>query len=100
NAYTPGYQAKAVDIQAGDFTEALQNAQGGVSTAVGGATDSMSGAVRVTGTHIEDAGDPRINALRGTVEMMESKTAFGLNLRVATLLKSMATASLEIGRGG
>jgi flagellar basal body rod protein FlgC len=105
NVYTPGYKRKVVDLQEGNFGSALSNAASGGGSAQGprvGALDSMHGAVRVAGVHT-DMGTPqdeRQQALRGVVDMYESKSAFELNMRAATMLKSMATSSLEIGRGG
>ncbi len=34
-----------------------------------------------------------------TTDMMRAKSAFDMNVKSATLLKSMALSSLEIGRG-
>ena len=43
--------------------------------------------------------DERQKAFMATTDMMQAKSAFDLNVKSASLLKSMALSSLEIGRG-
>lgn len=104
NVYTPGYRREVVDLQATNFHAALSGAANGTgySAPTAAGQNAVAGAVRIRGTH-KDMGPPddeRQQALQGTVDMMESKSAFELNMRAAAMFKSMALASLEIGRGG
>ena len=103
NVYTPGYNRKEVDIAASTFTTALDGARAGTTGggSTDGATATRDGAVRVQGVRSPDGGpfDERQQALLGVSDMMRAKSAFELNMRSATLLKSMALSSLEIGRG-
>lgn len=103
NVYTPGYQRQVVDLRARDFTNHLDTARGGGTNVVRSRTDADArrGVLEVARIRTEDAGpyDERQNALLATSDMMRAKSAFELNLRAATMLKSMALSSLEIGRG-
>lgn len=104
NVYTPGYQRKEVDLRATDFQAALDSA-GNAGSAKGansvGGMDAATGAVEVSRVRTVGAGeyDERQRALMATTDMMQAKSAFELNVKSATLLKSMALSSLEIGRG-
>lgn len=104
NVHTRGYLRQEVDLRASSFATALDGARSGTSnggpTASGG-MDAASGAVEVARVRRVDGGpyDERQNALLATTDMMRAKSAFELNMRAATLLKSMALSSLEIGRG-
>lgn len=104
NVYSnPNYRRKVVDLQSGTFDAAMSSASAGSEGGRPGAgtMDPVSGAVRVTGVHEEGGpGDERQQAFLGVVDMMRSKSAFELNMRAATMLKSMALSALEIGRGG
>ncbi|MCW2962323.1 MAG: hypothetical protein JWM90_2710 [Thermoleophilia bacterium] len=99
NVYTPGYRRKEVDLQATNFSTALQNATSGSGRT--GSTDAERGAVRVGSVRTAGAGpfNERQEALLATTQLMSAKSAYELNVRSATLLKSMALSSLEIGRG-
>lgn len=107
NVYTKGYRSKHVDLQANNFTTALKGAQsgtGGSAAEIGsssGGFDAISGAVRIGSItrNKSSVDDDRQEALQATGDMMQAKSAFELNMRAATLLKSMALSSLEIGRG-
>ena len=101
NVYTPGYQRQVVDQAQGSFSSLLQDSgrSSSADTVSGGAASAVEGAVRVTGTHTQDLGI-RQNAMQGAFEMMADKDAYETNVRVASLVKSMALAALEIGRGG
>jgi flagellar basal body rod protein FlgC len=105
-AYNPngagGY--KVVDLQPGSFDTALKTAEANGSITAGintGGGDAVNGGVRVAGIHTipQPGGGERVAALLGAAEMMQAKSAFELNARVAGMMKSMAMASLEIGRG-
>ena len=104
NIHTPGYKRQEVDLRAADFRSVLDGAssgfQNGGPSAVGG-QDANEGAVRVSRVRKVDYGeyDERQNALLATTDMMAAKSAFELSVKTATLLKSMALSSLEIGRG-
>ena len=103
NIYTnPGYQRKIVDVASGDFSNALDKAQaGGEGHGYGAATqDAADGVIRVAGVHREGPMDQREQAYLSTIDMMQSKNAYEMSVRAATMLKSMALSSLEIGRGG
>lgn len=107
NVHTAGYQRKDVELRANDFGTALEGAlssgsSGGGPTgasSVGGA--DAAGAVEVAKVTRAKGSpfDERQDAFLGVTEMMRSKSAFELNVRAATMLKSMALSSLEIGRG-
>ena len=108
NVHTPGYKRQEVQLRAAAFTKELAGARiagGGpdsstIPVASGGA-DAFDGAVQVAG--VKQVGgskyDERQKALLATTDMMRAKSAFELNVKAATLLKSMALSSLEIGRG-
>ncbi|MEO6867100.1 MAG: flagellar basal body protein [Gaiellales bacterium] len=104
NIHTPGYKRQEVDLRASNFSTALTTAKGGYGAtgpaSVGG-LDAHDGAVQVAGIRRVSGGpyDERQNALLATTDMMRAKSAFELNVKAATLLKSMALSSLEIGRG-
>jgi flagellar basal body rod protein FlgC len=104
NVYTPGYHRREVNLEATAFTTALDGAKagrnGGVEM-VDGTGDASEGAVRVQSvtTVAGHEFDERQQALQGVTDMMRAKSAFELNSKAATLLKSMALSSLEIGRG-
>lgn len=103
NIYTtPGYQRKIVDVASGDFTDALGAARSDASTrGYGAATqDAADGVIRVSGVHREGPMDQREQAYMSTIDMMQAKNAYEMSVRAATMLKSMALSSLEIGRGG
>jgi flagellar basal body rod protein FlgC len=99
NVYTPNYRRKEVDLQATNFSRALEGA--GANVRRTGSTDAERGAVRVGSVHTAAQGpfNERQEALLATTELMGAKSAYELNVRSATLLKSMALSSLEIGRG-
>lgn len=102
NVFTPGYAQKRVILRQGNYKPTVYGSgAGGMSGARGGVGGS-GGALRVAGVREEMAkpGDYRAQALLGAVEMMQSKNAFELSMRAATMMKSMALGSLEIGRGG
>jgi len=111
NVNTPGYERKVVELRANNFTSALRGATsaGGPSNSqvpvagasMGGGADAFDGAVQVAGVKkIKGTEyDERQQALLSTTDLMQAKSAFELNVKAATLLKSMALASLEIGRG-
>lgn len=104
NIHTPGYRRQEVDLRANNFSDALDGARAGISnggpTASGG-MDAAEGAVGIQRVRKVDYGpyDERQNALLAATDMMRAKSAFELNVKAATLLKSMALSSLEIGRG-
>ena len=105
NINTPGYKRKEVELRSYDFGTSLNSARAGRSTDVGpsanGGMDANTGAVRIRNVK-EVSSAPfseRQQALLATTDMMRAKSAFELNVRAATLLKGMATTSLEIGRG-
>jgi flagellar basal body rod protein FlgC len=104
NINTPGYERQEVDLRASNFSDALSGAQTGPDSngpSTSGGNDAAEGAVEVArvrsvpGTEF----DERQDALLATTEMMRAKSAFELSVKAATLLKSMALSSLEIGRG-
>lgn len=105
NIYTPGYQRQEVDLRATSFRAQLEGARtgGGVAhdAAGSGALDAGEGAVEVSRVRKVKNGtyDERQRALMATSDMITAKSAFELNVKAATLLKSMALSSLEIGRG-
>lgn len=104
NIDTPGYRRQEVDLRAADFRSVLDGASSGFRnggpTAVGG-RDASEGAVRVAGVRRVDTGEygERQARLLAATDMMAAKSAFELSVKTATLLKSMALSSLEIGRG-
>lgn len=104
NVYTDGYRRKEVTLSSTDFTNALHGAKanrnGGVDV-VDGIGDANQGAIRVQSVTTDKGHqyDERQQALMGVTDMMRAKSAFELNSKSATLLKSMALSSLEIGRG-
>jgi flagellar basal body rod protein FlgC len=104
NIHTPGYRRQEVDLRATSFQSMLR----GVSTGGGasganslGGLDATDGAVHVSRVRKVQGGeyDERQEALMATTDMMRAKSAFDMNIKAATLLKSMALSSLEIGRG-
>lgn len=104
NIHTKGYKRQEVDLRATDFRAALDGV-GNAGSAKGassfGGLDATEGAVRVAQVR-QVAGQPfdeRQKAFMATTDMMQAKSAFDLNVKAATLLKSMALSSLEIGRG-
>lgn len=103
NVHTPGYRRQEVDLEAGTFSSALDGARGGGGPApvTAGGQDAADGAVRVARVRSVSGApfDERQEALLATTDMLRAKSAFELNVRAATLLKSMALSSLEIGRG-
>ena len=103
NVYTPGYRREVVDLEASNFHAALQGAnhETGYTQTTSAGEDAAFGAVHVRGTHKQagPADDERQQAYEGTIDMMQAKQAFELNMRTAAMFKSMALASLEIGRG-
>lgn len=106
NVHTAGYKRQEVELRASSFETALNGARdgmdnGGVEPTTGGGMDAADGAVQVARVRQVDTGpfDERQNALLATTDMMRAKSAFELNVKAATLLKSMALSSLEIGRG-
>lgn len=104
NIHTPGYRRQEVDLRQTSFKAALDGV-GNAGSAHGassiGGLDATEGAVRVTRVRRMQGQpfDERQNALMATTDMMRAKSAFDLNVKAATLLKSMALSSLEIGRG-
>lgn len=101
NVYTPGYKRQVVDLRATEFTSVLDGARGGGTMPRREHADAVRGVLEVVRVRKVDAGpyDERQNALLATSDMMRAKSAFELNVRAATMLKSMALSSLEIGRG-
>jgi flagellar basal-body rod protein FlgB len=104
NVHTPGYKRQEVDLRASNFESALSGARSGSDNggpSSSGGLDAHAGAVQVARVRQVDGGeyDERQNALLATTDMMRAKSAFELNVKAATLLKSMALSSLEIGRG-
>jgi flagellar basal body rod protein FlgC len=104
NIHTEGYKRQEVDLRASNFESALNGARAGTGNAgpsSSGGMDAADGAVQVARVRQVDGGeyDERQNALLATTDMMRAKSAFELNVKAATLLKSMALSSLEIGRG-
>lgn len=100
NTDTPGYRFKTVILQAGN-NQNLRNAQANGGAGWSGPVGAMEGAVRVGSVHEapnDELGD-RQRELMAVTQMIESKAAFELAMRSATLLKSLALSSLEIGRG-
>lgn len=101
HAYSdPNYQRKVVQLGAGsNFSTSLNNARS--ARAGGHGTDgAATGAIYVSGvTRERSFGSERGNAMMDTLEMMRSKSAYELNVRVASMARSMAMAALEIGRG-
>jgi len=102
NVFTPGYEHKRVVLGAGSFSAQLDSAGGRLPRLSSSGLRDAGGAVRVLRVRgeVSQPGDHRAQALQGTVEMMESKNAYELSMRSATVLKSMALGALEIGRGG
>lgn len=103
NVFTPGYKQKRVILEQGRFKAQLSEASGGLrSGPTGGAAGAAGGAVRVARIREDDTSPEnyRAQALLGATEMMQSKNAFELSMRAATMMKSMALGALEIGRGG
>lgn len=104
NIHTPGYQRQEIDLRANNFKAALDGVSNAGSAkganSIGG-FDASDGAVQVARTRSVASGkfDERQRALMATTDMMQAKSAFDLNVKAATLLKSMALSSLEIGRG-
>lgn len=106
NVNTPGYRRQEVQLRASAFGDVLDDAgtvpgDAQVHRAGGGLGDAQDGAVQVAGVKriAAEPYDERQRALLATTDMMQAKSAFELNVKAATLLKSMALASLEIGRG-
>lgn len=104
NIHTPGYGRREVDIRATDFKAALDGVgNAGSAKGVNSLTglDASDGAVQVSRVRNVGSGeyDERQRALMATTDMMRAKSAFDMNVKSATLLKSMALSSLEIGRG-
>jgi flagellar basal body rod protein FlgC len=105
NIHTPGYRRQEVDLRASSFSKALDGARDGGGRATGatsaGGIDALDGAVRVARVRRVEGQpfDERQEALLAATDMMRAKSAFELNVKAATLLKSMALSSLEIGRG-
>ena len=105
NLFTPGYAQKRVELREGRVRAQLDSASGtrpGFGAMSSGAVDAAGGAVRVGRVRDEKSSPEfyRENGVKGAVEMMQSKNAFELSMRSATMMKSMALGSLEIGRGG
>jgi flagellar basal body rod protein FlgG len=104
NVYTPGYKRQEVDIRSSSFRAQLDgvsnagSAHGASSTA---GLDARDGVLEVASVREVggDKYDERQRALMATTDMMQAKSAFELASKAATLLKSMALSSLEIGRG-
>lgn len=106
NVHTPGWRRKEVTLRGTEFATQFAGARashGGsaLGPASGGSSDARAGAVRVAGVSHRAGGayDERQEALMATTDMIQAKSAFELNSKAATLLKSMALSSLEIGRG-
>lgn len=104
NLHTPGYRRQEVDLRASSFRAALDGitnagSPSGPTTLAG--LDASDGAVQVARVRRVSGGeyDERQEALMATTDMMRAKSAFDMNVKSATLLKSMALSSLEIGRG-
>lgn len=104
NVNTPGYRRQEVDLRASSFTKALDGARNGGkasgASSIGG-LDASEGAVQVARVRRVQGQpfDERQESLLAVTDMMRAKSAFELNVKAATLLKSMALSSLEIGRG-
>lgn len=104
NLHTPGYRRQEVDLRANEFQRALHGAgtaAAGAGPSSSGGRDADAGAVQVSRVRRVGGGeyDERQEALMATTDMMRAKSAFDMNVKSATLLKSMALSSLEIGRG-
>ena len=106
NIHTAGYKRKEVELSSHNFGESLQRARIGSGRTdfkrPSASLDASDGAVRVRAV-VDGSSGPggeRQDALLATTDMIRAKSAFELNVRAATLLKSMATSALEIGRGG
>ena len=104
NVHTKGYKRQEVDIRQTSFKAALDgvgNAGAAHGASSVGGLDATVGAVRVTRVRTIEGQpfDERQDAFMATTDMMRAKSAFDLNVKAATLLKSMALSSLEIGRG-
>jgi flagellar basal body rod protein FlgC len=111
NVHTRGWQRKEVDLRSTNFSRMLGTATGGgaagsrpgqPNTHSHGAIDARHGAVEIAGVRAGEAvsaGNERQMAMLATSDMLQAKSAFELNVRATTLLKSMALSSLEIGRG-
>ncbi|MCW2949738.1 MAG: Flagellar basal-body rod protein FlgC [Thermoleophilia bacterium] len=105
NVQTPGYRRQEVVLNATDFASQLEGARiapGGVIDTVTGPTlDAHQGAVGISQVRKVSGSkyDERQQSLLATSDMLRAKSAFELNVKSATLLKSMALAALEIGRG-
>lgn len=104
NVNTPGYARRVVDLRAGRFATELDAATGGARAAFlpASSRSAARGAVEVGAIRRIPGSEAtrRQDAFQSTLDMMKAKSAYELNVKVATMLKSMATASLEIGRGG
>ncbi len=104
NVYTPGYERQEVDLRSSNFRTQLEGASNAGSahgaSSLGG-IDVRDGALEVAAVRRVAGGkyDERQRALMATTDMMQAKSAFELASKAATLLKSMALSSLEIGRG-
>ncbi len=102
-AFTPGADGAAGQKLAGAdfFNKTLRDAQrrgGKVSPSLMAA---VSSAARVAASKRPGpGGGERQQALEGTIEMMNAKSAYEMNVRTASMAKGMMIASLEIGRGG
>jgi flagellar basal-body rod protein FlgB len=104
NVNTPGYKRQEVDLRATNFSTALdgaRNTHGPAGTNGSAEIDAAEGAVEIARVRKVSGGpyDERQNAFLATTDMMQAKSAFELASKAATLLKSMALSSLEIGRG-
>ncbi len=102
NVYsTPNYRRKVVDLQESSFGAELRSARAETGAASTGALeDARAGGVQIAGVRREGPMDQRQQAYLSTLDMMRSKSAYDLNVRAASMLKSMMLSSLEIGRGG
>ena len=105
NVQTPGYKRQEVELVATNFAQHLGNSRrapgGTINTVSGPTSDAHDGAVGISKvTQVNgDKYDERQQSLLATSDMISAKSAFELNVKSATLLKSMALAALEIGRG-
>lgn len=107
NAYMPGASHESLNVQAGSFDTALNSAtsgdgSGSMFPSPAGLDDASRAAVRVTGTssHAIQPGGERQAALESTMDMLDAKSGYTLNVRAASTIRSMMLSTLDIGRNG
>lgn len=100
NAYTPGYKRKVVEIGETAFSDSLQ--QAGAGRAMGGPStfQARNGVVEIKAIRrVNSTPGESADMFADTTIAMASKSAFEVSARMEGIAKSLATASLEIGRG-